>query len=235
MEADMTRGMCGGVLVVLASLASPVMAQDSPMPRWAIGGAFLTAAPVGEFSNFVDTSFGANVTGHLAVTRVFRVRVDGGFVQYGSEARQICLPNCRIQLDLRTTNNIAYGSIGPELVWPARRVRPYANAGIGGSYFSTSSHLDGVDDDADIGRTTNFDDTTFGVTAGGGVYIPIVTRRMTAALDVGVRYHRNGNARYLREGDLQDNPDGSVSFTPTQSPANLVAFMVGVSVGFGRR
>jgi opacity protein-like surface antigen len=232
----MTRGICSAVLVGLASLlASPARAQETPAPRWAVGGTFVTAEPVGEFSNSVDTSFGANFVGHYAFNRVFRLRVDGGFVQYGSEARQICLPNCRVQLDVNTTNNIGYGSIGPEIVWPARRVRPYANAGIGGSYFSTSSHLDGVDDDTAIGRTTNFDDGTFSVTAGGGVYIPIATRRSNVALDIGVRYHRNGTARYLREGDVLDNPDGTISFTPTQSRADLVTFMVGVSVAFGRR
>jgi opacity protein-like surface antigen len=162
------------------------------------------------------------------------VRVDGGLVRYGSEARQICLPNCRVQFDVNTTNDIAYGSIGPEVVWPAGRVRPYATAGIGGSYFSTSSHLDGVDDDTDIGRTTNFSDATLAVTAGGGVYVPIATRRANVVLDFGVRYHRNGTARYLREGDVQDNPDGTIAFTPTRSAADLVTFMVGVSVEFGR-
>lgn len=231
----MTRGICSAVLVGLTSLlVTPASAQEPATPRWAAGGTFVTAAPVGEFSNFVDTSFGANAVGRYNFTRVFRLRVDGGFVQYGSEARQICLPNCRVQFEVNTTNNIAYGSIGPELVWPARRVRPYATAGIGGSYFSTSSHLDGVDDDADIGRTTNFRDATFAVTAGGGVYVPIATGRSNVALDLGVRYHRNGTARYLREGDVQDNPDGTISFTPTRSGADLVTVMVGILVEFGR-
>jgi hypothetical protein len=92
-----------------------------------------------------------------------------------------------------------------------------------------------VDDEDEIGDTTNFDDGAFLVTAGGGVYLPFMVKGTELAVDLGVRYHRNGTVRYLREGDIQDHPDGSISFTPTQSKANLVTFMVGVSVGLGGR
>jgi opacity protein-like surface antigen len=118
---------------------------------------------------------------------------------------------------------------------PTRLLRPYVHAGIGGSYFRTSSHLDGVDDEKDIGETVNFDDGAFLFMAGGGVYVPLVVRTTEVALDLGIRYHRNGTVRYLREGGIQNLPDGTISFVPIRSRADLLSFVVGVSIGLGRR
>ena len=50
-------------------------------------------------------------------------------------------------------------------------------------------------------------------------------------LDVGADYHHNGTATYLREGDIVDQPDGSVVIYPRRTDANLWSFRVGVSVG----
>ena len=225
------------LLQVTAGLAD-AQAQEAGRPaesRGAVGVSVIPAQPVGEFADFVGMGWGVNVAGHLNLNRVLRIRADGGYIQYGRESREICLPDCRVRFDEVTTNGIAFGSVGPELMLPTRFLRPYVHAGLGGSYFRTSSHLEGVDDEKDIGDTTNFDDGAFLVTAGGGVYVPFVVRGTEVALDVGLRYHRNGTVRYLREGGIQNLPDGRILFEPTQSRADLVSFMVGVSVGLGRR
>ena len=223
------------VLISAASAAAQNIGRRAGEPRGAIGGTVILAEPAGEFADAINRSWGGSAVGHYNLTRFFRIRAEGGYMQYGSEKREVCLPDCRVRFDEVTTNGIGFGSVGPELVLPARFIRPYVHAGIGGSYFSTSSHLDGVDDENDIGETTNFDDGTFLVTAGGGVYLPFMVKGTELAIDLGVRYNRNGTARYLREGDIQTNPDGTISFTPTQSKANLVTFMMGLSVGLGGR
>jgi hypothetical protein len=194
----------------------------------------MVAEPVGEFGKAINTSVGFSFAGHFNLTRFLRIRGDVGYVEYGSESREICLPDCRIRFEEVTTNSIVFGTGGPELVLPAGPIRPYAHVGFGGSYFVTSSHLDGVDDEEDIGGTTNFDDGTFLVMAGGGVYLSLPVDAADVAIDVGFRYHRNGTVRYLREGDIRDGPDGSIFFTPTRSRADLVTFMVGITVGFTR-
>jgi hypothetical protein len=53
-------------------------------------------------------------------------------------------------------------------------------------------------------------------------------------IDVGARYHGNGEARYLRKGDIIDNPDGSVELDPQQSETNLWTIQLGVSVEIGQ-
>jgi hypothetical protein len=227
------------IVALVLQIAQSAEAQDIPpsqrSPIGAIGGNVMVAEPVGEFGNSIDTSWGFSVVGHVNLTRFLRIRGEGGYVEYGSESREICLPDCRIRFDEVTTNSIVFGSVGPELVLPHGPIRPYVHAGIGGSYFATSSHLDGVDDDDDIGDTTNFDDGAFLVTMGGGVYVPLVLGAADVAIDVGIRYHRNGSVRYLREGDIREGPDGGILFTPTQSRAHFVAFTIGMTVGLGRR
>ena len=42
------------------------------------------------------------------------------------------------------------------------------------------------------------------------------------ALNLGARYHYGARARYLREGDITDNPDGSININPRSSKTDLV-------------
>ena len=55
------------------------------------------------------------------------------------------------------------------------------------------------------------------------------------SIDLSARYHGNGEAKYLRKGDIIDHPDGSISFTPNHSETNLWTFQLGVSMGAGGR
>jgi hypothetical protein len=59
---------------------------------------------------------------------------------------------------------------------------------------------------------------------------------METALELGARYHRNGRVEYLRKGDIEDQPDGSIVLHPTRSEADFVSYVIGFSVGlpFGR-
>jgi len=226
-------------LGLLASTATGVSAQgvqpDVPFGpvRGALGGSLIVAVPVGEFADYINTGFGVGFTGHLnlAGEGALRLRVDGGFVQYGNETREVCLTTCRIRVDLTTSNNIVFGSIGPELMMPHGPIRPYVNAGIGGAYFATTSHFDGESDNQDFANTTNFDDGTFALTAGGGLYIPVSFGKTPISIDLGARYHRNGQVRYLREGDIEDLPDGDIIIHSQRSNADLVTLQLGVSVG----
>ena len=227
-------------LVLLATLNAGGLAAQAPRQlspiRGGAGGTFIVALPTGELARQIDAGPGIAFNGHYGLIRsgALRLRVDLGFVQYGNEEREVCFSatvGCRIRLDLHTENNIAYGGVGPELALTNGPLRPYVNAGIGFSYFETASRLDGVSDDDSFGRTRHMSDTGVAFTSGGGFYVPLRLGRTPIALDLGARYHRNGTISYLREGDIHDNPDGTISFTPTRTPANLVTVQLGVSVG----
>jgi opacity protein-like surface antigen len=233
MKDALTRTALAAILITTAT-PSDAQVNQPETGRFTIGGNFITGLPTGEFADTTGTSLGFSLVGYLNLTRFFRIRVDGGYVQYGSETRRVCMPNCRVVFDLKTSNGIGFGSAGPELVAPAGRIRPYVNAGIGGSYFITGSHLEGADDEHAIGKTTNFADGTFAVMAGGGVYIPLSLKSSPVAIDLGLRYHRNGTVKYLREGDIRDNADGTIFFIPRQTRADLFTVMIGMTVGISR-
>lgn len=228
-----------GVVLATASAATAQRTDSRRTPTGVYaGGALVYAQPRGEFGDYVDQGFGA--AGHFLYAprgSVLGLRVDGGFVNYGSERSTVPLSSTlggRIRVDLNTSNNIAFFGVGPQLGLPDGRLRPYVNAFAGASYLYTESSLEGVDDERDFARTTNYDDVTFGWGGGAGVYVPVRRGAAPISIDLGARYHNNGEAEYLREGDIRDNPDGSITLSPVRSDTDLFTLYLGVSVGIAR-
>lgn len=222
-------------------MAAPSAAQDPdgrPV-RARAGASFSIAAPAGEFGDYVGTGWG--IAGHFTLglggEGVLGLRAEGGYLNYGKETRRVCLSEtvgCRIEVDLTTSNDILYLNLGPEFSLPWGPIQPYANLSAGFSYFATVSSVrgsSGSGDDEDFARTTNFDDFTFAWQAGTGVRIALPWGDAPLFLDLGARYHTNGEAEYLREGGIIDNPDGTITLNPIRSEANLVAIQIGVTVG----
>ncbi|HEU4642915.1 MAG TPA: hypothetical protein VFS44_10720 [Gemmatimonadaceae bacterium] len=194
------------------------------------------AVPQGQFKSYVGTGWGvqSGLLVRLDPSGVLGLRVDAGFINYGNEKKRACISTtigCRIEVDVHTRNNIAIFGIGPQLMLPTGTLRPYLTGTVGLAYFFTQSSLSGISDNQDFANTTNFDDATFAWTGGGGVYIPLRRKGKPISLDLGVRYHGNGEARYLREGSIVDNPDGSITYTPIRSQTNLLIFSVGATFG----
>ncbi|HSG46941.1 MAG TPA: hypothetical protein VLA43_03900 [Longimicrobiales bacterium] len=229
------------LLVVLASSAPlPLLAQDaegpfSP-PRWWAELDLLAAAPQGAFGERVDDAWGFLLGGRFLPRREgpLALRLDVGLMRYGDESRQVCLPapiGCRVGARIDTNNEIYLVGAGPELQgWGGRL---YAFATLGASIFSTNSSLSGLDDDEAVLSTTNQQDAVLALRGGAGVRIPLKGGPTPIRLELGAEYHRNGTAEYLVEGDLVDNPDGSITIYPNRTEANVLAFRIGVSFGIG--
>lgn len=205
-------------------------------PRFHVGGALTVAEPEGPFAEVVGTGWGIDLNGRYALDPegVLGLRVDIGFVEYGRETRQVCFSatvGCRVVLDLTTSNTILSGGFGPEVALPGRGVRPYAYGQLGFAYFSTTSRLRGTADVEDFASTENFGDGTLAWRMGGGMQIRLSGGRTPVWLDLGADYNRNGVVEYLTEGDIRDNPDGSITVFPNRSEANLTTFRIGVTVG----
>jgi len=201
--------------------------------RMAVGGSFSYGVPVGDFHDYVKQGFGLDgfFRWNGDPKGVVSLRVEGGFVQYGSETKRVPLSPTlgRILVDLTTSNNIVWLGVGPQVTIPLPGIRPYVNASAGFSYFFTESSVEGSNNGDDFANTTNYDDGTFAWGGGGGLLIPFRTRSGEVALDLGVRYHGNGEVRYLRRGSIEDLPGGQIRLSPIQSEANLLTYRVGVS------
>lgn len=224
-------------------LAAPLAGQLSKLPqtydgppRAGFGITGLYAEPAGEFADYIERGWGLGGSFSYALDRAgwLAIRADLGFVNYGNESREVCISatvGCRVVLDLTTSNNIFYGRLGPELAVPVGPIRPYATLQAGLGYFGTTSSLQGDNGSEPFASTNNFDDAVLSWDAGGGIRIPVYSGRAPVAIDLAARYHRNGRVQYLREGDITDNPDGSITLDPQESQADLWTFHVGVRVG----
>jgi len=207
---------------------------DSALPRGYGDLSFAVSQPIGDFGDFIGTGYG--LTGgfvwNLDRDRVFGIRAEGGFFQYGSETIGGCLVSCRVPVDVTTSNDIAFGGIGPQISVPAGPFRPYINATAGFTYFFTHSSINDSDEyDTGAYDHTNHDDLVFALTGGGGVLIPVYMRTVPVLLDLGATMHRNGQATYLRKRSIKDLPDGSILISPIRSEANFVTYRIGVSIG----
>lgn len=249
---SLTRAFaCGAVGVALLAPAAvgaqdPLVTRLGPAtaagePRFMGGASFSIGQPRGDFHRYVDDGFG--VAGHglyrLGRAGAFALRLDGGFLNYGSETKRVPLSGTiggRVRVDLNTHNNIFWLGAGPQLMVPRGPVRPYVNGTAGFSYFSTVSSIDAVDDfddQDDIARDENYGDAVFSWGGGAGVLVPVYRAARSAVfLDLGARYHNNGRrVRYLREGGIRDLPNGDIELDVIRSRADLVTWHVGVSVG----
>jgi hypothetical protein len=238
------RSISLGALLALPWVGKAVPAQEfsiSPRQervdsyRMAAGGSFNYGAPVGTFHDYVAQGFGLDGFFRWNADRrgILSLRVDGGFLTYGNETKRVPLSSTiggRIRVDLTTSNNIVWMGVGPQITLPLPGLRPYVNAAAGFSYFFTESSIQGSNSNENIASTNNYDDGTFSWGGGGGFLIPFKTRRTEVALDLGVRYHSNGEVQYLRKGGIVDLPDGTIRLNTIQSEANLVTYRIGVSV-----
>lgn len=226
-------------LTSLLLLAGPLAAQEiAPVgaPRNYLGVNLGAAQPTGAFGDSVDTGFAIDLNYLYRVDQagVLGLRLDGGFMIYGSEQRRVLLSPTvggRINVDLNTSNNVFYLGAGPQLMLRTGVVHPYVNAQGGLAYFSTTSSLSGRGGES-FASTNNFDDWALTYGGGAGVYIPVNRGgRTPIALDLGVRYRHTGEVDYLREGSIRDLPNGTIDFSPIRSDTDVFDFAVGVSVG----
>ena len=215
--------------------AQGVAAQEYPQPRAFLGLSFVAGNPVGDLGTFFDQGFGAQLEGSWAMTEDgrLRLRTDLGGLVYGHERIAMCYPTtCRIGVDLTTTNNIFFAGVGPEYAFTSGAFEPYVFGTVGLSYFATISSLSGADDGDDYFDTTNYSDVVMAWKVGGGARVRVRRGRHPISLDFGIERHENGIANFLTEGDILDNPDGSLTLFPNRSEADLMTFRFGVTIGF---
>jgi hypothetical protein len=200
------------------------------LSRFVFGADGVLSQPKGAFANNVGHGFGFNLNGlyKLDYKGYLSLRADVGGLQYGRERNDASFFGItgRVTLDLETTNSIGWGSIGPQLIIPDGPFRPYANAAIALTDFTTSSTLtDGFGNE--LASTQNASDVSHAWIFGSGVQIPFGN---TGALNLGARYYYGGRATYLTKGDITDNPDGSVTVNPRNSKTDMVLWQLGFSL-----
>jgi hypothetical protein len=105
------------------------------------------------------------------------------------------------------------------------------NAGVGGQFFFTQSHLDGADDNDSFASTTNQHDFTANWVAGGGLYLPVYEGKTKVSIDLGAQYLAGGRARYLRPGSIVDLSNSQIQIIELESTTHMLLVRVGVKIG----
>lgn len=226
-------------LALLTTAGAPLGAQymeppSQQLPRSVVlGGTLHYGSPQGEFASNVNAAFGANgfVGWQIGRSPLF-VRADLGYDIYGSRTRRVPLgsgPLGLINVDVNTTNNIFTGGIGLQAGAPKGTVTPYVGGSIGFASFVTGSSVSGSDQyhSEAFASSTNYHDATFAKTLYGGLYIPVGSNGL--AVDIGVRYHWNGEARYLTERDITFDANNNPVMMPRSSRADLLTVQVGIA------
>ena len=230
--------LVGALLLALLLPASAHAQQGS-------GGVDLVLAiPQGAFADRLDGvgfGLGGEILYHVPNTPV-AFGLAGTFIVYGQETIRERFGSGalgRVEVDVVTTNNIALGHLLLRLQPPKGPFRPYADALVGFNYLFTESRIEDVDfnDDRDIASSTNFDDGAFSYGIGGGVMAQVYRGRSDGRsfgvfVDASVRYLFGGEADYLREGGIDTDNNGNLTFDVTRSRTDLLLPQLGVTVRF---
>ena len=211
--------------------AQVVFNSASGPSRFSFGADGLMSQPKGEFASNVGRGWGFVLNGMYRIDYkgYLTIRADVGGVQYGTERKDASFLGItgRVALDLETTNNIAWGAIGPQIMIPDGPFRPYANAAIAYTDFSTTSTLSDPFGQFQSISTQNAHDGSHAWIFGSGFQIPFGT---SGAFNVGGKYYYGGRATYLTKGDITDNPDGSITLHPRNSKTDMVLWQIGFSL-----
>lgn len=224
-----TRIAAVTALAALLLLPTPGAAQEPSRFDGTI--ALLNTQPLGDLATGPGWGLAAGAAFALDPARIFRIHGEFRAALYDHERREVCFSStvgCRVRLDLDTNYSVLYAGIGPQIALPLGPTQLVLDATIGWGGMMATSSLSGVDESGDrIGDTTNYEDHTLAWSTGGELRIPFSQK---VALSLGAAYQHNGAMSYVREGGIIDHPDGSLSFEPFHTDANLLAITLGVAL-----
>lgn len=224
----------GGALAPQGAGAQLPVQDQAPLrpPQVYLGLGLEVGQAVGEFEDYVR--YGVGIGGHFVwrpkPAGPLALRVSGMFLVYGSQTRRYPLvPG--INVDVTTTNNIGGMTFGPEFLFGSGTLQAYGHAGIGFSYFATTSSVEGSNQqNQPFASSTNYDDITFAPEGGGGLLIRLSAGRIPIFVDLGARFLNNGKVTYVTK-DRITVQGNQLIVNPVESEANLVVYRIGMRIG----
>jgi hypothetical protein len=208
--------------------------ETPPAPQGYLGLSIQVGQARGQFADYVD--YGGGGGAYLVVRPnrrgPFGVRLDVMYLNYGSQTHSYPLvPG--IVVDVTTDNQIFQFALGPQLTIGQGALQAYGFGTVGGSFFSTTSSVEGTDqNNQQFASTTNHADATFSSEFGGGILVR-VSRGLPLFLDIGARYLRNGRVTYVTKERVTISGN-QLLVDPVNSEANLIVYHLGVSIGLRR-
>lgn len=225
-------------------LAAPLLAQNDPFPTaeqkppsgmGSVGIHAQVTEPKGDFAANTNNGFGFGgyVMRSLDRNKILNLRGDFSFVSYANSRRRIPLAGTGglIQLDLRTSSNIVSVVAGPQLLGPTGTFTPYATALGGFSVFWTESTVEGSQNaNTPFASTTNSSDFVWAYGGAVGSYIQLKQGINPVRLDLGARFLRHDDVRYLTADRVRQAYESNGTPVPVRGRADFITYYLGVNV-----
>jgi hypothetical protein len=217
---------------------APTSGSDERRPPSGLGsvGVHLQLTePKGDFAANTNNGFGFGgyVMRALDANKILNLRGDFSFVSYANSRRRLPLAGTGglIQLDLRTSSNIVSVVAGPQLLGPTGSFTPYATALGGFSVFWTESTVEGSQDtNTPFASTTNSSDAVWAYGGAVGSYIQVKKGTNPVRLDLGARFLRHDDVRYLTADRVREAFQNDATPVPVRGRADFITYYVGVNV-----
>lgn len=223
------------VSTVLVGAPASLGAQDGDPPRGPVtaGASLNISQPRGAFDE--DTGIGWGLSGNalfrLDENAIFNIRTELSFLNNGNTRRRVPLSPTTgnlIQVDLRTSSNIASFVLGPQLLGPTGAFTPYAAALGGFSAFWTTSSVEGSNQTEPFASTTNSSDFAWTYGGAAGAYIRVQDGPRPVRMELGVRYLRHDDVKYLTTNEVRNSYNEGRPFQARRSRADFYTYMIGV-------
>lgn len=232
-------------LLLAAPLTAPLTAQNSPFPAsegqrppsglGSVGVHLQVTEPKGDFAANTNNGFGFGgyVMRALDANKILNLRGDFSFVSYANTRRRIPLAGTGglIQLDLRTSSNIVSVVAGPQLLGPTGTFTPYATALGGFSVFWTESTVEGSQNtNTPFASSTNSSDAVWAYGGAVGSYIQVTKGTNPVRIDLGARFLRHDDVRYLTADRVRQAFQNDATPVPVRGRADFITYYLGVNV-----
>jgi hypothetical protein len=231
------RAAATAAFVLAVPTVSP-HAQSAPhIPTGVFSGriALAVSEPKGDFGKNTGNGVGLDLSGLVRLDQqsIVNLRLDLAFLSYASSTRRIPLAGSGnlVKLDLETSSSIFTMVGGPQLLGPTGVFRPYVSALGGFSYFYTKTSVEGSDDtDDDFASSTNASDASLAYGGSAGAYLRVYkSQKQDVRLELGARYLRHDNAKYLNDERVEEGFRNNRDPIPLKGRADFVTYYLGVN------
>jgi len=226
------------ILVALALVLTPIAAHAQA--RYTAGVAGVYGQPLGQFGENVRRGFGGDAFGTLGIDSrgIFSLRGEIGYIRYNRKSEPLAA--YYVDLESETTSGVLTMGVGPQLMLPEGPIRPYIGGTVGFARFATNTSISVPSNQTGTGQKETLDeqnvssDFILSLAAIGGIAFQLNFLGRGVLGDLGVRWHRNGDAEYVCSDCVVYDGAGSPSITVTRSQADFLVYRVGIVIPLGR-